>query len=110
MYTIYFLISVLMGMSLGLLYGNFFLKRFEKLYFNSEFSSTEDRNGKLQKAQIFRFSFFYILTFILLSSVFVLFVFRFKLNLLALSISFLLFFWIMILKGLNIRRNLQSRR
>ncbi len=109
MYTIFF-ISVLIGTSLGFLYGNFFLKRLKKLYFNPESSLTQDSNGELQKAQIFRFSFFYILTFILLSSVFVLFVFRFKLNLLALSISFLLFFWIMILKGLNIRSNLQSRR
>lgn len=94
-FSLIYLESILAGLLLGYLYGMFFLKRLKNIFL------MQDIQGKLKKGPVFKFSFFYILTFILLSSVFVLFVFKFKLNLLLLSFSFLLFFWIIILKGLN---------
>jgi hypothetical protein len=93
MFNIY-LQSFFLGSLLGFLYGSLFFKKYKKLFNHN--SSYNDK-----KPDFFKFSFISILTFILLISIFVLVIFKFNFNLPIIFISFLLFFWVIILKSLN---------
>lgn len=90
-----YLQSFSLGSLLGCLYGKLFFNKYKKL-FNHNSSYTD------KKLVFLKFSFLSMVTFILLISIFVLVIFKFDFNLPIIFISFLLFFWVIILKGLNI--------
>lgn len=91
---VYILGSIFLGLCVGFLYGVLFLKKLNNLFSGNNIQAR-------RKPSFLSFSFFSMISFILLICILILFVLEFKLNLLIVFVFLLLAFWVTIIKNLN---------